>query len=154
LAHVGWGTLLKIGSSTDSRDMSLFQWSETLNVGYPDIDSQHKRLFQLADQLYTGMTEDKGKQVLSNTLNNLVAYTKRHFADEEVLMQLHRYPGSSQHKAEHQVLADKLAQFQKAFAADRATVTIPLLETLRDAMVQHMQGTDKKMADHLKRQVR
>jgi hemerythrin len=134
--------------------MSLFQWSEEFSVGRADIDSQHKRLFQLADQLEAAMTAGRGKQVLGNTLNNLVAYTKRHFADEEVLMQLHRYPGSSLHKAEHQALAEKLVQFQRAFAADRATVTIELLQSLHNSMMQHIKGTDRKIADYLRQQVR
>jgi hemerythrin-like metal-binding protein len=135
--------------------MSLFQWSEALSVGYPDIDSQLKRLFQLANQLQTAMTAGKGKQVVSNMLHNLVAYAKRHFADEEVLMQLHRFPGSSQHKVAHEAQALKLVLFERAFSAGQATVTMEVqLQSLHDWLVQHIQEADKKVADHLRQRVR
>ena len=133
--------------------MSLFQWSEELSVGYADIDSQHKRLFQLADQLHTAMTAGKGKECLTNTLNNLIAYTKRHFADEEVLMQLHRYPFYQQHKAEHQALTEKVVLFQKQVAEGRALVTMELLTFLRNWLVQHIGVVDKKVGAFLRQRV-
>ena len=145
--------LLKIGVSADNQGMSLFQWGEEFSVGYADIDSQHKRLFQLADQLHAAMTAGKGKQVLGNTLNNLISYTKRHFSDEEMLMERHRYPGISQHKAEHHALTEKVVQFQKAFAEGRATVTMELLQFLRNWLVQHIGVVDKKVAAHFQQQV-
>jgi hemerythrin-like metal-binding protein len=134
--------------------MSLFQWSDEFSVGYPDIDSQHKRLFQLADQLHAAMTAGKGKDCLTNTLNNLVAYTKRHFADEEVLMKLHRYPFYQQHKAEHQALTEKVVQFQQSVASGRATVTMELLHFLRNWLVQHIGVVDKKVGAFMRQHVR
>ena len=129
--------------------MGLFQWSEAYSVGYPDIDSQHKRLFQLADQLHAAMAAGKGKQCLSTTLGNLITYTKRHFAGEEMLMQSHRYPFFQQHKAEHRVLTDKVIQFQKAFEAGRAAVTMELLQFLRDWLTHHIGTVDKRVGEHL-----
>jgi len=129
--------------------MSLFQWSDAYSVGYPDIDSQHKRLFQLVDQMHAAMAAGHGKQHLSTTLDNLIAYTKRHFADEEMLMQSHHYPFYQQHKAEHLALTDKVIQFQKAFEAGRATVTMELLHFLSDWLTHHIGTVDKKVGAHL-----
>lgn len=72
--------------------MSIFQWKEEFSVDHAEIDTQHKRLFQLAGDLHAAMTEGKGKEALSKTLSNLIDYTKHHFACEERLMQLHDYP--------------------------------------------------------------
>jgi hemerythrin-like metal-binding protein len=140
---------MQIAGFADTKYVDLFEWSEQYNIGYADIDSQHKRLFQLADQLYTALAANKGKPSLSIILNNLIVYTKRHFADEEVLMELHRCPGSSPHRAEHRAFTEKLEQFQKAYSADRTPVTRQLLEMLLNSMVQHMAGADQKMAAHL-----
>ena len=52
--------------------MSLFQWKESYSVGNTEIDAQHKRLFQLAEDLHTAMTAGKGKQVLTQTLAMLI----------------------------------------------------------------------------------
>jgi hemerythrin len=134
--------------------MSLFQWSEAYSVGHPDIDRQHQKLFQLAEQLHAAMTAGKGKQCLSTTLNNLVAYTKRHFADEEILMQSSRYPFYRQHKAEHQGLTDRVVQFQRTFEADQAPVTVELLQFLSNWLTHHIGTVDRKVADFLKQQGR
>lgn len=143
---------MEITEVADIQYMSLFQWSEAYSVGYPDIDSQHKRLFQLAEQLHAAMTAGKGKQCLSTTLNNLIAYTKRHFSDEEILMQSHRYPFYQQHKAEHQALTEKVVQFQKSFEADRAPVTVELLQFLSNWLIHHIGNVDKKVGEYLKQQ--
>jgi hemerythrin len=45
---------------------------------YADIDSQHRRLFQRANQLQAEMTAGKGNDCLVNTLKSLVAYANRH----------------------------------------------------------------------------
>lgn len=128
----------------------MFQWSEAYSVGYPDIDSQHKRLFQLAEQLHAAMTAGKGKQCLSNTLDNLIAYTKRHFADEEILMQTHRYPLFQQHKAQHQALTERVVQFQRSFETGQATVTVELLQFLSNWLTNHIGSVDKKVGEFLR----
>jgi len=130
--------------------MSLFQWSETYSVGHPAIDGQHKRLFQLAEQLHAAMAAGHGKQGLSDTLNNLIAYTKRHFADEERLMQAHHYPAYPQHRALHEALTQKVIEFQKSFESGRATVTMDLLHFLRDWLTHHIGAVDKRVGDYLK----
>ncbi|HLM97975.1 MAG TPA: bacteriohemerythrin [Bryobacteraceae bacterium] len=141
---------MEITEAADTQHMSLFQWSEAHSVGHPDIDSQHKRLFQLAEQLHAAMTAGKGKQCLSTTLGNLIAYTKRHFADEEMLMQSHRYPFYQQHRAEHQELTEKVVKFQKSFEADRAAVSVELMQFLSSWLTHHIGSSDKKVGEHLR----
>jgi len=133
--------------------MSLFQWSEAYSVGHPDIDSQHKRLFQLAEQLHAAMTAGKGKQCLSTTLGNLIAYTKRHFSDEEILMQSNRYPLYQQHRAEHVALTEKVVQFQRSFEAGRAAVSVELMQFLSSWLTHHIGSSDKKVGAYLKQPV-
>ena len=40
--------------------MNIFQWKEEYSVDHSEIDTQHKRLFQLAGDLHSAMTEGKG----------------------------------------------------------------------------------------------
>ena len=145
---------MEITEATDTQHMSLFQWSEAYSVGHPDIDSQHKRLFQLAEQLHAAMTAGKGKQCLSTTLGNLIAYTKRHFADEEILMQANRYPFYQQHKAEHQQLTEKVVQFQRSFEADQAAVSVELMQFLSNWLTHHIGSSDRKVGEHLRQRMR
>jgi hemerythrin len=129
--------------------MSLFQWSEAYGVGHSAIDSQHKRLFQLADDLAAAMLNGRGKEVLSETLEDLIDYTKKHFANEERLMQTHHYPEYPQHKVEHDRLTAKVAAFQKDFAAGRVAITVELMNFLKNWLSHHIGVIDKKVGAYL-----
>jgi hemerythrin len=129
--------------------MSLFQWKNEYAVGQPDIDSQHKRLFQLSDALHAAMTAGKGKEVVSQTLGDLIAYTKHHFAAEEKLMQKSNYHDYPHHKDLHDKLTAQVVQFQNEFLAGRSAVTIQLLQFLKDWLQHHIGETDRKVALYL-----
>ncbi len=130
--------------------MSIFQWKEEYSVDHSEIDTQHKRLFQLAGDLHTAMTEGKGKDALTKTLNNLIEYTKHHFACEERLMQLHNYPDFAEHKAFHDELTSRVLEFQRNFDAGRTAMSVELLQFLKDWLGHHIGETDKKVATYLK----
>jgi len=130
--------------------MSMFEWKPEYSVGHAEIDSQHKRLFALANDLYNAMTSGKGKGVLSKTLADLVSYTKLHFATEERLMLAHHYPEYAQHKANHDALTTKVVEFQKEFATGRVAITVSLLQFLKDWLQHHIGETDRKIAVFLK----
>ena len=130
--------------------MSMFSWQPEYSVGYPDIDNQHKKLFELADELHRAMTSGKGKDVLGKTLSDLIAYTKGHFATEERLMQAHHYPDYAKHKAEHDALTARVVGFQKEFEANRTALTVGLLQFLKDWLSHHIGETDRKIAAYLK----
>jgi len=130
--------------------MSLFKWNDNYLVGCAEIDHQHKRLFQLADQLHTAMAAGKGKQVLSTTLTELIEYTKFHFAAEEKLMQKHHYPAYKQHKEVHDQLTARVVEFQKDLEASRTVMTIDLMHFLKDWLARHIGQTDTKIAAYLK----
>ena len=133
-------------------DMSLFQWKEEYLVGQADIDRQHKHLFQLADQLHSAMTTGKGNAVIGKTLAELIDYTKHHFAAEEKLMQKSHYPDYAAHKAVHDKLTAQVVGFQTEFAAGRSSMSIQLLQFLKDWLQHHIGETDRKVAAHLSQQ--
>jgi len=132
--------------------MSIFQWKEEFSVDHAEIDTQHKRLFQLADELHRAMTEGKGGAAVGQTLTNLVEYTKHHFACEERLMQLHDYPEYAEHKAFHDDLTARVLEFQRGFQAGRSVVTIELFQFLKDWLSHHIGDTDRKVSVYLKAQ--
>lgn len=130
--------------------MSMFQWKAEYALGHVEIDGQHKRLFELANELHSAMSLGKGKDALSKTIENLVSYTKQHFANEERLMKLHHYPDYLLHKADHDALTKQVVDFHTEFDAGRAGLTIDLLTFLQDWLTHHIGETDRKVATFLK----
>ncbi|MBZ5594508.1 MAG: bacteriohemerythrin [Acidobacteriia bacterium] len=131
--------------------MGLFQWDDSYSVGYADIDRQHKRWFQLAHELHSAVVIRKGKEGLSRTLANFVAYTNVHFAAEERLMLTHGYPDYSEHKDEHEALTRKLVQYHQDCEAGRTTVTMEFLQFLKVWLGHHISIVDSRVGGYLKR---
>jgi len=130
--------------------MNLFQWNESYRVGHQEIDAQHKRLFQLAEELHTAMAAGKGKQMLSQTLANLISYTKSHFASEERLMQRYAYPDYAAHKIEHDQLTNKVIAFQNDFNAGRTMLSLDLMQFLKNWLGHHIGQIDQKVAAYIR----
>jgi hemerythrin len=138
------------GDIADATSMSIFHWKEEYSVGHSEIDAQHQRLFQLADELHTAMTAGKGNAALNQTLTSLIDYTKHHFSSEEQLMKKHFYPDYLKHKALHDELTARVLEFQAKFASGRTAMSIDLLQFLKDWLTHHIGETDRKVSAYLR----
>ncbi len=127
----------------------MFEWKDAYSVGFAEIDAQHKALFQIVGELHQSMLAGNAKQVLGEILARLIAYTKRHFATEERLMQAAGYPEYATHKAIHETLTKQVLDFQKDFNAGRAAMTVQILQFLKDWLQKHIANTDKRLGAYL-----
>jgi hemerythrin len=119
-------------------------WKDEYSVKVKLIDQQHKKLIDLLNKMYDGLREQRGKEVLGAVLSELVAYTEGHFTTEERLMSMHKYPGFEVHKLEHHILVKKVTDFEKDFKAGRTSVSIDVMNFLKDWLTNHILGTDKR----------
>lgn len=122
--------------------MGMFEWKNEYSVGISSIDSQHQKLFAIARELYTAMSAGRGKAALALILDRLVQYTTAHFGHEERLMRLNDYADFAQHKAQHDALTKQVLTFQTEFEAGRVTMTVQLLQFLKDWLEKHIKVSD------------
>jgi len=90
------------------------------------------------------MKAGKTKQVLGETIDELVDYTKVHFREEEAIFEKYGYEETEEHKKGHQHFIDEIANFKKSFDANRITVSTKVMIFLRDWLYNHILKTDKK----------
>ena len=128
---------------------ALFPWSETYSVKIAMVDAQHKVLVDLINELHQAMIARRGKESLGGILARLVKYTKGHFAAEEGLLQVNQYPDLANHKAEHERFTQTIVEFQGKFQKNEAAMTIDVMDFLKDWLVKHIMGVDKKYVPHL-----
>lgn len=57
-----------------------FTWSDSYSVGIPEIDEQHKALFDLMERLHKAIAARQGSAACIEILKELVDYTRIHFA--------------------------------------------------------------------------
>ncbi len=132
-------------SATSAADVGeLMPWNESFINGVSEFDDQHKYLVELVNKLYKGMKLGHGNEDVGRTLDELIGYTTSHFACEEKLMAENQYPDYDSHVKSHKELVAKVVGFQKEFNAGDATVSLDLLEFLKDWVIGHIKGVDRK----------
>jgi len=127
----------------------LFQWNNSYSVHIGVIDTQHKTLVSMVNDLHQAMTGGSGKDKLGGILSNLIKYTQAHFATEERLMQSHGYPDFLAHKSEHDNLTHTVLDLQRRFLSGQVALSIEVMEFLNDWLVKHILGSDKKYSPFL-----
>tara|TARA_B100000315_G_scaffold33053_1_gene27736 strand:+ start:1001 stop:1408 length:408 start_codon:yes stop_codon:yes gene_type:complete len=124
--------------------MDLIKWDESFSVNVAEIDTQHMKLMDLINQLFDAMSLGKGRDVLGSILTELANYTVTHFGFEEKKFAEFNYAETESHKSKHQAFVDKVVEFKGKFESGDVTISVALLDFLRDWLTEHIKGTDKK----------
>lgn len=96
------------------------------------------------------MTRGEGEDVLGKLLNELILYTREHFKREEDYMRDVRYADFNAHKEEHDQLIKDLLLLQARFITGDGVIALQVSSFLRNWLVNHIIGTDKKLASAAK----
>jgi hemerythrin len=121
-----------------------------LILGHHKIDSDHKKLFELIDQLASAMKTSKSKQAGVVACSELLDYTRTHFSMEETLMRQQGYPQITTHLAAHDVFVNRIVESRKKFDTGSAVASVELLTFLLDWLRTHIQRTDKLLVGALR----
>lgn len=129
--------------------MAFISWNSRYSVGINSIDVQHNKLIEYINDLHEAMKTGKAKEVMGGIIQNLIKYTTSHFSLEEKHMSEQKYPGYLEHKKEHQEFTNKVLEFQKSFNNGSTSVSIDILNFLRDWLLHHIAISDQKYAPYL-----
>jgi hemerythrin len=124
--------------------MAFFDWKDSYSVGVAEMDQQHKKLIDLINKLYEAMKVGKAANELDSVIGEMVTYTKFHFGAEEKLMTTHGYPGLLAQKGEHKIFTEKAMEFQQQIQSGKKTISIEVMNFLKDWLTKHILGNDQK----------
>lgn len=129
--------------------MSHIVWDEKYSVNIEVIDQQHQHLFKVLGDLFDGMGKGSTREVLGETLGELVQYAAEHFATEEIFMKQFDFPGYEEHKKEHEDFKVKVAAFQKDFKAGKAMLSAEVIDFLTGWLDHHILKIDREYGPFL-----
>jgi len=131
----------------------MMLWNETMLVGIPHIDSQHKALLEAINQLIDACNKGKGRSEIEQTLNFMVSYTKGHFKDEERYQETHAYAGAAAHKRMHTHFIMRVGGLVQEFNENGPSVT--LVSKINNLLIEwvdnHIKTEDRKFGDYINR---
>jgi hemerythrin len=131
--------------------MALITWSVKYSVGVEEMDKQHRRLIDLLNLLHETMLAGKGKEIIGSVLEDLISYTLDHFSSEEQFMGEIHFPGLVTQRYEHASLRQKALDINSDFNAGKVSVTVDLLNFLKDWVNNHILESDMKYGEHYAR---
>jgi len=131
--------------------MPFIVWTNEMSVDVKMLDNDHKRLAILINDLHAGLMAGRAKEELERIFDELVEYTRLHFAHEEQLLAEAGYSGAAAHKQEHGHKIEQVLILQARFknATDSAGY-LEVLDHLKDWLFTHMEHSDKEFVAHLK----
>ncbi len=148
------GFLSSISDASVEEEGGFFAWSDSLVTGNAMIDGDHRRLIAYVNDLHTAMLGGQGSEAIERVVANLISYTREHFAREQAQMDRATYPGFDAHMQAHAGFIAKVEEFQKQLEMRSGTVSLKVLQFLKDWLLVHIQKTDIDFAAHLARKAK
>ena len=130
--------------------MRLFKWNAANAVFLPEVDAEHRAIFEAAGELQRAIEGSAPSERILETLRGLIAAEEDHFTHEERLMQASNYLSFAWHKQQHDAARKRLAQFAKRVEAGEEEAAAQLLEFLSSWMRDHVAVADRMMGAYLR----
>jgi len=130
--------------------MQLFRWSKTHEVYLPEIDAEHRVLFQRGSELYKAILAGAEPDRLSALLADLLQAATDHFEHEERLMRSAHFPSLAWHKQQHDAVRKRASECIARIDAGESEARIELLKFLSSWMRDHLSVADRMMGAYLR----
>ncbi len=124
--------------------MVLLTWRKNKSVGVKVLDAQHRGMMRILNELHAAAMKGRVGEVAGPLLSQVSCTAREHFSTEEELMEQTRYPGLVEHRAKHQALLAKAAEFLARHDQGDVTSYVQLLYFVRDWFRDHLRHEDKK----------
>lgn len=122
-------------------------WDASLSTGDHDLDTQHKYLFEICNDLAKAIEKKRGSEVIGMVLDVLTFYAEWHFKKEETCMERHQCLMADQNLKAHSVFMSKLKESRAAYqAADSPEeLAIRMHQFLTDWIIRHIMHMDTQL---------
>lgn len=131
--------------------MSLITWSDEIySVGIRKMDDQHKQLIGLINALHDHR-DSTDREFIERVIATLIQYTKRHFVDEERILEKLHWSNLDIHRAQHVQFIKTLSDLKSMYEQNDLSKDLveKLTEFLKNWLTKHILVEDKAYARYL-----
>lgn len=134
--------------------MGIFHWSKSNSVFLPEMDDEHRTIFQATGELQNALDSGAPLLQVQEILHRLMSCVEDHLAHEEKLMRNSRYPSFDWHRRQHNTARRRLGQYAPLIEAGDRQAGAELTEFLARWLEDHTSVTDRMLGAHLRNQER
>ena len=129
-------------------------WDKKYELGNNQVDSQHKSLCDVVNNLIRQCEQGNTTEAVQETLTFLADYTTYHFNSEEALQIKIGYPGYKEHKKVHEAFKAtvvKLIENVRQYGTSE-NLANDIREVVLKWLINHIQNEDMKIISYMHRQ--
>jgi len=122
-------------------------WKDENCVGIPEMDARHRTRAGCIALVGTAATRQQRRSAVHSAFVRLADFVRIHFAVEENLMRIYRYPEFERHVREHLEFCDQVRQLQERSL--RVDVSAEMVAFIKRWRQEHVMTSDKDFAAYL-----
>jgi hemerythrin-like metal-binding protein len=126
------------------------QWTDEHSVFVPEIDDEHRALFEISQELRRAVLNGESQARLEFLSGRVAIRIASHFQHEERLMRLSRYSAMNWHERQHQTARGLLAVLTDSMRGSGGESVLNALEALTGWMLDHVTVADRMLGAHLR----
>lgn len=131
--------------------MPLIHWTPDFSVGVNSLDTDHKVLISLINQLDDAIRSGEPIETVTKVLDALLDYTDYHFAREESLMEACGYPETAAHVRTHHTLRAQVHDIRDRYRRNPESMHgREVLAFLKNWLTAHIVGRDKLYSPYMR----
>ncbi len=135
------------------KHMSSPEFSESLEIGVPEIDAEHALQVQLIRGIKSALAT--GNRITAiELMTQLEDFTNAHFSAEQLLMRLNAYPAYRDHENAHDRLIEELRRLRNSVATSEVDHSIASTNSIERWLVDHIQTADRALGTFLREKAR
>jgi hemerythrin len=136
--------------------MAQIEWNSAWNIGHAEIDEQHQKWVELFNQLdrafLSSTVSTDMTQVQKDIFEQILNYTRYHFACEEKAMQAVAWPGCAVHWRFHKEFEKIVYEKYREFEKGELVLSSELLGLMKNWLLRHIQVEDPKFCEYLRQE--
>jgi hemerythrin len=131
--------------------MEFIRWCGLLVIGHPVIDEQHQELFSIINEFHHQLATGKSSHLAVDTLNRLIKFAQKHFADEEVISKQFGFPDEkcTQHQEIHEQLILDIFELHQDITSSASINLKNISNFLTEWIILHILIEDNKYKNFL-----
>jgi len=126
--------------------MDPLSWRSSIETGHPVLDSQHRRLFGMCNELIKAVLADRPRQDIGLMLDELIDHVAGHFQIEEQILAEFKHPLLAEHRALHQSLLEKAHGLMALFEQGKVPVGEAVGFMAYTLVLEHTVKDDQRFA--------
>jgi hemerythrin-like metal-binding protein len=124
------------------------KWSEQFSIGNENVDNDHKKLFEIHNDLVDLALGKCSRDEFARILSMMTDYVLKHFKKEEAYMNAFSYPDYERHRKLHEEYSYKVAMYNFELSGSNPPDPFEIILFIKKWWTNHVIKVDRKYEDY------